>query len=170
MLIKHRPGESYQHAAARTVFVEWLNLSDGRFGPFHWRSDNGNVWEEFPFIKDVSEPINNGMSYAPSYEELKAANVYPIAIADIAIEHKGMIVCAIEIVHKHDISEEKIAKLKKLKSCVEMEIWRVEAHWILSQVGVPTEFPDACIRRVDRYDVPDWREPLVLGWPFNKTL
>jgi hypothetical protein len=166
MLIKHQRGESYQHAAARTVFVEWLRIKCGHFGPFMWRSDNGAVYEEFPFIKDISEPIGHSWAYnqlewiykhklieiknppIPSYDELIAADVYPIAIADVAIEHKGMIVYAIEIVHKNDISEEKIAKLLKLNACVGLEIWRVEAHWILSQIGLPNSFPEECIRRV----------------------
>lgn len=61
MLIKHQKGESYQHAAARTVFAHWLETSERKcdyqtFGPFHWR---GSVWEEFPFIKGLSEPIQN---------------------------------------------------------------------------------------------------------------
>ncbi len=148
MQIIHRKGESYQHAAARTVFKQWLTLSNGIFGPFDWRNDNGHVHEEYPFIVGISEPIQNMLNRIPSYEEIIADGYYPVAIADIAIEHKGMIVYAIEIVHKHDISERKIEKLKALKSCIELEIWRVEAHWILSQIGMPTEFPEACIRRV----------------------
>lgn len=150
VLIKHQKGESYQHAAARTVFAHWLNSSGDEcnyqtFGPFHWR---GHVWEEFPFIKGTSEPVINMLKYIPSYEEMKAHGVYPVAIADIAIEHKGMIIYAIEIVHKHDISEQKIAKLKELRTACQFEIWRVEAHWILSQIGKPNSFPEECIRRV----------------------
>lgn len=151
MQIIHRKGESYQHAAARTVFKSWLDTSEESsgdyqsFGPFNWR---GRVWEEFPFIKDTSEPVQNMLNYAPSYEEMKAYGVSPIAVADIAIEHKGMIIYAIEIVHKHDISNWKIARLKKLRHALEMEIWRVEAHWILGQIGKPESFPEACIKRV----------------------
>ena len=42
MIIKHRKGESYQHAAARTVFMEWLKLNVGNFG-IVWaqRKDSG---------------------------------------------------------------------------------------------------------------------------------
>lgn len=150
MQIIHRKGESYQHAAARTVFLEWLNTSykdsdSADFGPFGWR---GKVHEEYPFIVGISEPNQNMLSRIPSYEEITADGYYPVAIADIAIEHKGMIVYAIEIVHKHDISEKKIARLKALNYCLEMEIWRVEAHWVLSQIGKPDSFPEACIKRV----------------------
>ena len=55
MLIKHRKGESYQHAAARTVFAHWLKLNNGKFGPFIWQ---GYVWEEYPFIKNMFELWN----------------------------------------------------------------------------------------------------------------
>jgi hypothetical protein len=145
MIINHRKGESYQHAAARTVFKYWLNSSKGKFGPFEW---NSQVWEEFPFIKGDSEPVQNMLRYAPSYEEMKAYNVTPVAIADIALEHKGMIIYAIEIVHKHDITRQKIAKLKGLCYALELEIWRIEAHWILSQIGFPLSFPKRYVTRV----------------------
>lgn len=152
MIIDHRKGESYQHAAARTVFLKWLNDIDKtspysvKFGPFEWR---GRVWEEFPFVKGVSEPLQNFWdSKAPSYEELILNKLKPVAIVDIAIEHKGMIIYAIEIVHKHDISKLKIDRLKSLRRCFDLEIWRVEAHWILAQVGMPSSFPEACIRKI----------------------
>lgn len=153
MLIKIRKGESYQHAAARTVFMEWLRISNGAFGPFDWQ---GYMWEEYPFVKgydnqvlsEVRPDIYMADPPIPTYEELALNGIYPYAIADIAISHKGSIYYAIEIVHKHDVSEDKIKKLKDGVTAWEIEIWRVEAHWILSQIGTPVEFPEACIRRV----------------------
>jgi len=154
LIINHRKGESYQHSAAKAVFKYWLNSSNGKFGPFDWR---GKVWEEYPFIsynevqiwreRETSIIMKNPP--IPTYEELAISNIKPIAIADIVIDHKGGIYYIVEIVHKHDISEQKIAKLKKISFGWETEIWRVEAHWILAQIERPTNFPEACIRRID---------------------
>ncbi len=152
MILNKRKGESYQHAAARTVFKSWLDEASkteltAKFGPFEWK---GNVFEEFAFIKEISEPVQI-MDYnlaLSSYEELVVKGIKPVAIADLAIVHKGMVAYAIEIVHKHDLDQPKISRLLNLKSCIELEIWRIEAHWVLSQVNVPTEFPFSFIRRM----------------------
>ena len=156
MIIKHRKGESYQHAAAKAVFMHWLKLNDGNFGPFGWQ---GYVWEEYPFIEGYADQVLSEVHPEiymadppiPTYEELALNNIYPFAIADIAISHKGSIYYVIEIVHKNEISNEKIAKLERLITAWGVEIWRIEAHWILSQIEVPTNFPEACIRRVGNY-------------------
>lgn len=50
--------------------------------------------------------------------------------------------------HKNELSEAKIAKLKKLDLPFELQIWRVEAHWVLSQIDYPQNFPEYGIRRV----------------------
>jgi hypothetical protein len=160
VIINHRKGESYQHAAAKAVFKYWLDNSGydfQEFGPFSWRGYG--ALEEYPFIddgssqsivwteKDYNIPMKNPP--VPSYEELIAVNIKPIAIADIVIVHKGLVMYIIEIVHKNDVSEKKLIKLKALYTNINTEIWRVEAHWILSQIERPTNFPEACIRRID---------------------
>ena len=135
------------------MFTYWLNSNNEIFGPFNWR---GMIWEEYPFIsydeiqvwRERETNINMKNPPIPTYDELIMSNIKPLAIADIVIEHKGGIYYIIEIVHKHDISEQKIAKLKNINFGWATEIWRVEAHWILSQIGRPNSFPEECIRRV----------------------
>lgn len=158
MKIIKRPGESYQHAAARTVLLSWLKEKDGHFGPFSW---HGSMWEEYPFIEgylasclsEIRPNIKMTNPPIPTYEELAANNIYPIVIADICLIHKGSPFIVIEIVHKNELSEEKINKFKNMQCGFGLQIWRVEAHWILGQVGMPTNFPDYGIRRVG------WKKP-----------
>lgn len=171
MEIIKRKGESYQHAAARTVMIEWL--SKGNFGPLSWQ---GAVWEEYPFIEgylpqclsEVRPNISMVNPPIPTYEELSANNIYPIAIADIICIHKGSPAIAIEIVHKNELSEEKIDKLKRLQCGWQLEIWRIEAHWILSQIDYPINFPDYGIRRVGYDPKPYLLGPNEIDFGFNK--
>ena len=74
----------------------------------------------------------------PSYDELIRSRLLPAVIFDIAVQHKGNIFYAIEVVHKNDISEQKMKFLRRLSAEGWWgEVYKVSADWILSQVGRP---------------------------------
>lgn len=58
-----------------------------------------------------------------------------MAIADIAIQHKGAIMCVIEVVHRHAMSNEKIDFYR----AVGISWGEVDAEWILRQTKMPDE-------------------------------
>tara|TARA_Y100000780_G_scaffold231841_1_gene259222 strand:+ start:5064 stop:5711 length:648 start_codon:yes stop_codon:yes gene_type:complete len=77
--------------------------------------------------------INKCSGYVPTYEE---SNKYgnTIAICDLAVIHKGLVLTAIEICHKNPVSEEKIKNLYKsgLENLIELD-----AEWVMRQVKQP---------------------------------
>jgi hypothetical protein len=71
----------------------------------------------------------------PSYEEVIAIGLLPIAIFDVAIQHKGTVVYGFEVVHKNDVSKTKLEYLKRIF----VEVYKIDADWILSRVARPKE-------------------------------
>jgi len=146
--------ESHAHRLAKTLFAGWLRDSassvgrDGYagFAGIGWRVNRGpptwGIWEEYPFC-DLSgivwdEIDDRWLCQPPSYDQLIAMGRPPFAIVDVAVQHKGMIAYAVEIMHKHECDEK---KLTILRSCVN-SILEVPAYWILGQVGTPTQIPE----------------------------
>lgn len=74
----------------------------------------------------------------PTYAELIDEGTPPVAIVDIALQHKGNIGTAIEIVHKNPISAEKGDVLQTLNLS---EVWEIPADWVLRQVKAPARIP-----------------------------
>lgn len=132
--------------------------------PFDFRSNRASgVWLEYPICvgKDINswesnwdeiileqisdyEQINNDRSilskykeYVPTYDEcVNKFRVYPIAVIDIVITHKGMPKYAIEICHKNPVSIEKKEKLKEIGVA---ELYEIDASWIMNQTKIPNE-------------------------------
>ena len=153
--------ESYAHKAAKAVFAGWLeevaDTSDGGWVCFgapsaciSWRP--GQVWTEYPLAKanprfnpperEGFYPVWREVSPAwscrpPTFGELAALGQAPEFIFDIAIEHKGRLLYAIEIVHKHPPGDKKIRVCRELG----IELVVVPAAWVLGQVGVPHLIP-----------------------------
>lgn len=75
----------------------------------------------------------------PTYDECLRIGMPPSAILDVAIQHKGALGVGIEVVHRHGVSERKLACLQRLRA-YGVEIYTVPAEWILRQVGVPSRF------------------------------
>lgn len=80
-----------------------------------------------------SAEIPDGRQPHPTFEELKEIGTIPDAIADVAVQHKGTIAYAFEVVHKHGLTDKKRAFLRTL-DCTTMVL---DAGWILAQVECP---------------------------------
>lgn len=153
------------------VYFDDINWQVNRAGP-EW-----GVWPEYPLVDDMREnsyyswdeynfswsikgdPDDGpklwrmeGPSFAktnppiPTYEELVQIGHPPFAILDIAIQNKGCLVHGIEIVHKHDLTPKKMKLLEDIP-----RVWRVDARWVLGQIGEPLDFPDECLCDVGTY-------------------
>lgn len=142
--------ESYKHKMAKQVLKEWLDES-GDIEPFTYRNDSVNVILEYPIciIPELGntweyERFRNYGEKVPSYKEcVSKYNVYPIAIIDIIVVHKGNPMYAIEICNKNPVSKE---KLKKLEEFGVTDLFEVNADWILDQLERPKEIK--CVRLI----------------------
>ncbi len=146
--------ESYAHKAAKAVVVSWLRGAAREVGwdqsasvaGLFWRVNRGapcwGIWEEYPFIGDgndchcVWDERGWPDDRTPTRDELIKKGTPPVAIADIAVQHKGMIIYAIEIVHRHPLTDQKRDFLFRL-DCTTLV---VSARWVLNQVAPPSRF------------------------------
>jgi hypothetical protein len=147
--------ESYMHKAAKNVLRDWLSTGDGydlrKLDPLSFRSNRKcGVWLEYPVAEvdgtnsiewlwdeqDLSKGIHE---YVPTYEECVRRGVYPVAVLDMAIVHKGTIMYGIEICHKHPTGKEKIEKITKLlkNTGFGFTLYEIDASWIMNQVERP---------------------------------
>lgn len=148
--------ESFAHRTAKNLVVGWLRAVAEAAGPDNyvdfwglgWRVNRGaphfGVWEEYPIISDGTgcAPVWDEMdprwrNRPPNYDELVNIGLRPMAILDIAVQHKGNITVAIEIKHKHACDARKLGFLRLHTSVLE-----VPAYWALGQIDTPTEIPD----------------------------
>jgi len=137
----------------------------GRCGPIYWRVNRSEpsygIWEEYPVLNDKEHNINSIYSVwdevlypenikgspikcewydsrPPTLKELQALGYKTKGslIADIAVQHKGMIIAVIEITHKHELSR------KKMHQYIDAGVSFVEldAAWVLSQVEMPASW------------------------------
>lgn len=73
----------------------------------------------------------------PTYHEVLAMSLTPIVIFDVAIQHKGVISDAFEVVHRNGISETKHEYLKRVVGRHYVRVYTIDADWILSRVKRP---------------------------------
>lgn len=165
--------ESYQHAAARHTMIGWLRGAAARcpgqyatFGPLRWRVNRPEptwgVFAEYPLIEcmcrgvvgvpawdeypmwPMDAPKITKQRIIPTRTELMRSGVIPLAIVDVAIQHKGMIADVIEIVHKSDLPMRKLVHLDRAG----LRVWRADAKWVLERRDEPQEFPEKWFQRV----------------------
>lgn len=150
--------ESYMHRFAKQTLAGWLRdacfASDSvKIGPFSWRVNRPGpsfgVWEEYPVCADRmglsvvwdEYPLRaDGCCFntaPPTRDDLIDLYAPPAVIFDVAIQHKGQIIYAIEVVHKNDLSDEKLSRIRDLRDGQMLHVYKVPARWILSQVDVP---------------------------------
>lgn len=145
--------ESYQHLFAKRLLVQWLREAAeessspiATLPPFKWQINGPKpiyaVWEEYPVCDESITSVwcERDDAYherPPTYEECLSLGLVPEVIFDIAVQHKGAIVYGIEVVHKNDISPEKMRRLQGYYGVEPIEVYRVEAGWIMSQVKRP---------------------------------
>ena len=148
--------ESYAHSGAKSLLLTWLRESaetagfDGvaDFCGMAWRVNrhgpSWGVFDELPILADgcgVSpvwdEVDDRWIDGAPSYDQIVQSGFRPMSIVDIAIQEKGRVVIAVEIKHKHAVTESKRAFLRRQG----VEVLEVPAYWALGQVDRPSEIP-----------------------------
>lgn len=104
---------------------------------------DGQVWDETdwddsqivegPYI--VGRKPNSLLDVRPpSYEEVIGLGLTPLVIFDVAVQHKGFITYALEVVHRNDISDKKLEHLKQIG----IQTYTIDADWILTRVKRPT--------------------------------
>lgn len=133
--------ESYKHQFAKQTLARWIEDAApelGTFTEYPFCLRNGNhllgsmLWRETGWIPSKDD--------VPTYQECLDARMLPICIFDVVVHREGIIVGAYEIVHKHDLTEEKRGYIKRVISeslglrCV----YGVGADWVLSQVARPS--------------------------------
>lgn len=144
--------ESYMHRAAKEVVVRWLREAAAEAGHDNyanvggliWRVNRGGpawgIWQEYPFTPEKFSEVWDerlGMEFfqdAPPSPEWCLANGFSLAcVADVAVQHKGLIKAVVEITHCHPVSEAK----RDFYSDHHIAVWEVDASWVLRQTGRP---------------------------------
>lgn len=152
--------ESAIHKAAKLVMAEWLIESAhhdcGDLGQLYWRHNRAGirpygVWVEYPFVDGESAGWPNqvwdefyldgeGVEFdprwktrPPSFDELTDLGLKPVCFADIALQHKGQIITAIEIVHSHPTPTWKLDYYESL----DLRFVEIDAAWIMAQSRRP---------------------------------
>jgi len=160
--------ESYKHKCAKEIFKQWCD-STAWYDPtcgwrcvatnynryLTWRSNRSqDAWLEYPIVVNsninsiqhnwdeiwpnhAEERLFNG--FVPTYAECKEYNLYPTAVIDIVLPHKGSPEYFIEICHTNPVSNEKLEKLKQLKMGDDACLIEIDADWILRQTGIPSK-------------------------------
>lgn len=152
--------ESYMHLYAKATLLGWLrdaaraadgnNYASLQGSPISWRVNRDaphfGIWEEYPISMEYGlTPVwdefdcHQWQDAPPTREQCSEIGHRAECILDIAIQHKGVISYGIEIVHKNDVSD---SKLQRLRECAAHQgaysrIFTVPARWVLSQVGPP---------------------------------
>lgn len=120
------------------------------------------VWDETGWERDIARAGNNDcdcdlneicshrvIHRAPSYDELRSLGYSPIVILDVAVQHKGCITYGIEIVHRHDVDDQKAALLEEHGG--DICVLTVDAEWVLRQVAPPKKWRSLAAYGQGRY-------------------
>jgi len=185
--VRKEKGETGLHAAARHIMLEWLRGAAARagrdgcatFGPLSWSVNRPEpkwgVFDEYPIIEcmcygcvpvwdeypawPMRPPVIVKQGIIPTRSELARAGAPPLAVVDIAIQHKGMISDVIEIVYTSDLTETKLAILSDR---ARLRVWRADAEWVVKHVDDPQEFPWEGFRSVASFNRKT--EEVLKGW------
>jgi hypothetical protein len=149
--------ESYMHRAAKEVMAGWLREAAAeaghdeyaQMGPLSWRVNRPGpgwgVWEEYPFTHarggsevwdeefgddELSRPWESEL---PPVADGRILGEKVASVADIAIQHKGCIIWAVEIVHKHPCPIHKRAFYDHHY----IGLIEVRASWVMRQTKRP---------------------------------
>ena len=149
------------HKMAKKVLVEWLSsCDDGGFENLSYRLNY--VMEEYPLA--IKDKFDSSLTlwgkykdaptfdddifvegWTPTFDWCIANQLYPYAVVDVMVSHKGSPCYGFEVVYKHPCDQEKINKLKQ--HCNKrIEIYEISAEWILKQTKKPQKL--RFIRRI----------------------
>lgn len=148
--------ESYAHKAAKEVVATWFRAAATGHEDdyvemlgFSWRVNRGGphfgVHLEYPILADGTgvelvwdEVLTELDEPPPSYADLIGRGTPPAAILDVAVQHKGMVILGIEIVHKNPPS---VKKQRFLHSTGIGNLLVLPARWVLGQIKPPNAVP-----------------------------
>lgn len=149
--------ESHAHRLAKELLVSWLRERSAAAGYDHgaqfagltWRVNRPGpawgVWSELPVLSDGTgiNPVWDEVSdewrhRVPTYEEVVERGFRPMAVVDVAVQHKGRTAFAIEIKHKHAVDALKLGFLRRF----DVGVLEVPALWVLGQIDRPREIPE----------------------------
>lgn len=159
--------ESYKHQFAKELLAKWFRETACGLGyvgiaPVNIRSNrektsHKGVWVEYPIAigKDGTwhgmytatgrgatwdEHDSRWADRPPTYDELIALEYRPYVIFDVAIQHKGYIHIAFEVVHKNPVDARKLERLREIQQANDLDgftVYEIDAEWILRQVNPP---------------------------------
>ena len=99
-----------------------------------------HVWDEIWHFSDLKEYYwpdpDRKENFVPTYTECIEKNRTPIAVIDVVLPHKGILLYCVEICHTNPVSEEKIIKLQQAGV---RELIEIDAEWILRQTKSPSK-------------------------------
>ena len=146
--------ESYKHLMAKNLLASWLRKIDEeeefcRLTPFSWRSNYG-VFTELPFFstsdpyyfemsKGLLDPTQNDFRYRYDHAtcfDPKINRGRYLFVPDITIFHKGTAYILIEVIHKNELTWDKIAAIDLFFNG-NVQLFTIEAEEILRQTEVP---------------------------------
>lgn len=141
--------ESYLHKSAKEVVCQWLDELASKadvaewinLAPLHFRP--GRWYAEYPICGDgkgvnpVWDEVEPFVGRCPTYEEAKAAGYRPKAVVDVGVIHKGLLVYAVELVHKNPTPLWKRALLDMLG----VKLIEVSALGVLRHIKRPERLP-----------------------------
>ena len=121
-------------------------------GDLGWRINRGRphwgIWIEYPLCPDGGnfshcwdELDTHWAHKVPTYRELQRAQLRPNAVVDVAIQHKGYILHAVEIAHTSYLTLQKNMILLEYAWLTHTNIWQIPADWVLEQTSRPTSIP-----------------------------
>lgn len=146
--------ESYKHRFAKETLARWLADPEQDLLDFTNASGGGpygrGVFLEYPFCVTADDKLVGETPWheqdecwgdeIPSYEECILMNLRPLVIFDVAVHHKGWVCDAFEVVHKHDIHDDKLMWIHRIKHETGLRAVRgLSADWILNQVRRPSK-------------------------------
>lgn len=150
--------ESYKHACAKQVVADWLRglPEDSRLiedASYYCRE---RVYLEYPICDESSRyqgwappwdesPLDptmgcivGGQRSIPSYELCVASGLVPHFIFDVATLCKGQIHHAFEIVHRHQVTAQKLDRIHEIAKLCGLHLYVLDAEWVLNQLKPPT--------------------------------
>lgn len=112
-------------------------IGDQAWDEKNWdKSEIDPVFDEIGVVLGPCRKENSLLDVRPpTFDETIAMGLTPIVIFDVAIQHKGNLAYGLEVVHRNDISETKLAYLRRIG----VETYTIDADWILSRVKRPDE-------------------------------
>lgn len=141
--------ESYKHRFGKNAIARWLSHSPRRFLGFEpqWIfkeypvciDSDGNLQGTGDLAWDWASALNydnagnfmpREVPHIPTYQQCIDAELLPLAIFDVAALYKGSIV-AFEIVHAHDIDEDKVRKLDYICDQSATKVYVIDAKTAL---------------------------------------